>query len=255
MKIRTIFQLYAIAGIAFILALMKYVFHENGVPSKFLLIELLSFVAFIGLLYFSDKHVRKAIEEQKKFSDTLKEINKSFTTKIEGLEHTIEEISKENAKQLDALNEIDIISKKIFKSIKGISDIEKYGTKFLQNIAEYYEVGFGLCYFMAQPSTNFHIKAAYAVDKNDVVESFETGEGLSGQVVKDQKPMVLNEVDEDYINIESSSGSAKPKYIYLLPVVKNHKTIGLIEIATFKPIGIDMHWTSINDIITQSISL
>jgi hypothetical protein len=255
MKKRTIFKLYSIAGVAFLLGLVKYVFYETGIPSKFLLIELLSFVAFIGLLYFSDKHVRKAIEEQKEFRSNIKEIKKSCATEIEELKNIIEEINKEKSKQMHTLNEVDIISKKISQSVSGISELDKYGAKLLQEIAEYYELGLGLCYFMTQPSSNFNVIATYAVDKNDVVESFETGEGLSGQVAVDQKPMVLNEIDEDYITIESGSGSSKPKYIYLLPIVKNNKTVGLIELATFKPIGIDIHWASINDIIAQSISL
>lgn len=66
---------------------------------------------------------------------------------------------------------------------------------------------------------------------------FEFGEGLAGQVAKSGKAVTISEVPQDYITIASGLGKATPKYMIILPIISGENVLGVIEIASFKPLG------------------
>lgn len=66
---------------------------------------------------------------------------------------------------------------------------------------------------------------------------FEFGEGLAGQVAKSGKAISIQEVPQDYISIVSGLGKATPKYMIILPIIVSENVVGVMEIASFKPLG------------------
>jgi len=66
---------------------------------------------------------------------------------------------------------------------------------------------------------------------------FEFGEGLSGQVAKSGKAVCINDVPQGYIIVMSGLGKASPKYMMVLPVISGESVLGVIEIASFTPLG------------------
>ena len=66
---------------------------------------------------------------------------------------------------------------------------------------------------------------------------FEFGEGLAGQVAKSAKAIHISEVPQGYISVVSGLGKATPKYMIALPIISNEQVLGVIEIASFKPLG------------------
>jgi putative methionine-R-sulfoxide reductase with GAF domain len=66
---------------------------------------------------------------------------------------------------------------------------------------------------------------------------FEFGEGLAGQVAKSCRAISIQEVPQDYISIVSGLGKASPKSMIILPIIVGESVVGVIEIASFKPLG------------------
>ncbi len=61
------------------------------------------------------------------------------------------------------------------------------------------------------------------------------GEGLIGACIAEKKSNYLKNISDDYIEIESGLGRAKPKSLLIVPVVTQEGVIhGAIEIASFK---------------------
>lgn len=58
-------------------------------------------------------------------------------------------------------------------------------------------------------------------------------EGLLGACYFEKEPIVLTEIPDDFINITSGLGSAKPKVLMLVPLIHNENVIGIIEVASF----------------------
>jgi len=67
--------------------------------------------------------------------------------------------------------------------------------------------------------------------------SYEFGEGLAGQVAKEKKMVVVDEIPEGYINILSGLGESKPASLAICPIMKDEVLVGVAEIASFKEIS------------------
>ncbi|HWH93717.1 MAG TPA: HAMP domain-containing protein [Baekduia sp.] len=68
-------------------------------------------------------------------------------------------------------------------------------------------------------------------------DRFALGEGLVGQAAVEAKPILIEEVPEDYIKIASGLGEAKPRNIIVLPVVFEEHVLGVIELASLQTIS------------------
>ncbi|MFA0964318.1 PAS domain-containing protein [Roseivirga sp. BDSF3-8] len=62
------------------------------------------------------------------------------------------------------------------------------------------------------------------------------GEGIAGQSWQENDTIIITEVPDSYINIRSGLGHANPKAILVVPLVYNEETIGVVELASFKPL-------------------
>jgi HAMP domain-containing protein/CheY-like chemotaxis protein/signal transduction histidine kinase len=75
---------------------------------------------------------------------------------------------------------------------------------------------------------------AYKVRKH-VANRFDLGEGLVGQAALEKKPIVLTNVPDDYIQINSGLGESPPRNIMILPVLFEGEVKAVVELASFLP--------------------
>jgi putative methionine-R-sulfoxide reductase with GAF domain len=77
------------------------------------------------------------------------------------------------------------------------------------------------------------LESTYAFEKEAKVENIKIGEGLIGQVAKDGQSIQIDIKDQIDLKIKSGLGESKPNYLYLLPVKKEGKIKGVVELAVF----------------------
>jgi CheY-like chemotaxis protein/signal transduction histidine kinase len=65
--------------------------------------------------------------------------------------------------------------------------------------------------------------------------SFGSGEGLVGQAALVKTITVVTDPPEDYLRVRSGLGEAAPRAIVFLPLLRDGKANGVIELALFKP--------------------
>ncbi|MEQ2355528.1 response regulator [Pseudoalteromonas piscicida] len=76
------------------------------------------------------------------------------------------------------------------------------------------------------------LQASYAFDnRKQSTHTFEVGEGLVGQVMKEKKIVTFSPVPEGYIEVCSGLGKAQPTEIIFLPLLIEEDLKGIIEIA------------------------
>jgi HAMP domain-containing protein/signal transduction histidine kinase/CheY-like chemotaxis protein len=68
-------------------------------------------------------------------------------------------------------------------------------------------------------------------------ERFLLGDGLVGQAAIEAKPILVEDVPDDYIKVASGLGEATPRNIIVLPVVFEEQVLGVIELASVQAIS------------------
>ncbi len=132
-------------------------------------------------------------------------------------------------------NEIRLsaINNKLILILSKCSSIEEVSSKFLSLICTEYKLAQGILSVRKKDSDEFYISGTYAYYNENTGYSFRIGEGICGQVAKNQQSIVLSNIPEDYINIVSGLGIASPKFLQVIPIIYANDVIAVLEIASF----------------------
>jgi hypothetical protein len=200
-------------------ALVRAQAHGNITSVIFLIIALLS-ASLSYILYLKETNstvlentIMQRVEEER--IRIYSEINKK------------EEIIEENKIDLDEI-ENKIVPKGNFKTI------ESFATKLLQNMGQVNEISQAVFYLSDPDFSNYKYIAGYALTNENTIPDFKPGENLNGQVAINKEILIISDIPEDYMNIESGLGKSKPVYLIIVPVLFENNTIAVMEFATFK---------------------
>ncbi len=79
--------------------------------------------------------------------------------------------------------------------------------------------------------------AVYAYGRKKYINgSIRAGEGLAGQAFLEREMIMMKEVPDDYLKIESGLGEAQPAFIVVSPLILDGESYGVLELASFKEI-------------------
>ena len=97
-----------------------------------------------------------------------------------------------------------------------------------------FKSGVGLFYSFDDARHRLDLLGSYGLRlSNRTADHYLPGEGLVGQCAVERKPIMLDDVPENYLHIDSGSGEALPRYIAILPVLYRDTLIGVLELAGF----------------------
>lgn len=200
---------------------------ENGYKISPWIIGLCLLPFLLGLwFYFILVKQRNLINDLKTLTESLKAQVETFMKSQQ--KESAQEIQKET---LD-------YSKLLEKIIPNIptDDIVKYGEELLANIAKTTEIVQGQLYLKNLQTDVFSFKAGYAFFSETTPPEYREGETLAGQVAKNQKLLNIDNIPEGYLTILSGLGKGSPKHLIIAPIITTeNNTIGIIELASFKP--------------------
>ncbi|SMG32920.1 hypothetical protein SAMN05661096_02054 [Marivirga sericea] len=146
--------------------------------------------------------------------------------------------SKDTQSNKGEEEDVDEELKDINAKIKKESDNKSKAEKLLSHLADQLEASQGAIYVAGKIGDKNIISlfAAYAfVLPESQTVSYEFGEGLAGQVAKEQKLINISDIPKGYIKILSGLGESNPAHLILCPIIKDNKLLGVGEIASFKP--------------------
>ncbi len=185
---------------------------------------ILNLLLNFGMFFMVFRFAQQLIEKETTLKELLNQIH-IRNEEVEAKEEIIEE------KEFD----IESIIQQIIPESPQNMGIEKFTEKILANIAKVSELVQGVFYIKDKESGTFNVKGRYAFYSNQIPASFIEGETLPGQVAKDKKIMNIKDIPENYCIVVSGLGSSSPRNILILPILEKGETIGIIELATFKP--------------------
>ncbi|MDM8569162.1 MCP four helix bundle domain-containing protein [Thiotrichales bacterium HSG1] len=119
--------------------------------------------------------------------------------------------------------------------IRGEQNITILAKNVIDFLCEYVEAQVGLFYLLQEDADQPYLKiiSTYAYAKNNErPDQYLIGEGLVGQVAFKQK-ILVTDVPEDYVSIQSGTGEAVPRNILVMPFMYENSVKGAIEIGSF----------------------
>ena len=139
--------------------------------------------------------------------------------------------------QAKAEQERKAIAEKVSEIADPIADEifpENYFDQLLINISKALSIVQGVAYTLNRAEGKYQIISTYAYYTTDTSRKFEIGEGITGQVAKDQRILLLNNVPDNYIRIVSGLGQSSPRNLIVIPIVYDDETVAVLELASFE---------------------
>ncbi|HEY0742077.1 MAG TPA: GAF domain-containing protein [Chryseosolibacter sp.] len=128
------------------------------------------------------------------------------------------------------------------ESVKSGRNAKEVLQNGLHAVCAQLEAGQGAAYVVEEKDGNrkVELKSGYALSiAEGTVISYGLGEGLIGQSAASGKTLYIDDVPTGYVKIVSGLGMASPKYLLIVPVKQGEQVIGVMEIASFKPVTED----------------
>lgn len=152
-------------------------------------------------------------------------------------EAELDNYEKEVEEKVKEADDLTFNLNRLGEEIGKHEDWEAFGLALLNSVSKQLEVVTGLVYKYKQEDEIYTPAATYAYYSENKPADFKLGDGLSGQVVKDNKAIFLSEIPEGYIDVVSGLGKHLPNHMAIIPIYKNSKVVGVVELASFKSFG------------------
>lgn len=116
--------------------------------------------------------------------------------------------------------------------------LSEFSYNIISNLSQYLNASQGGLFIINDNDKNnpfIELSASYAYNRRKYFEKkIKMGVGLVGRCVNEKETIFMTDFPEDYLNIASGLGQAKPRCLLLVPILFNQQVFGVIEMASFK---------------------
>lgn len=117
--------------------------------------------------------------------------------------------------------------------MRGQQSTVDLARNIITQLASYLEAQIGAI-FLSQEDQTLKLVSSYAYTRRKgMANDIQPGQGLVGQALLEKKCIVMTDVPEDYVAIQSGVGQAVPRNILALPFLQDQEAIGVLELGSF----------------------
>ncbi|MDQ6802599.1 MAG: HAMP domain-containing protein [Acidobacteriota bacterium] len=146
---------------------------------------------------------------------------------------------------------------KFTRMMQGQKNLSSVSQTILSELAPVVSAAHGVFYIMDAPKdgeARLKLAATYAYrERKHLNKEFRIGEGLVGQAAFEKQRILITNVPDDYVQINSGLGEAKPLNIIDLPIIFEGQVYAVMELASFTPFT--ETYLSLLDQLTESIGV
>jgi CheY-like chemotaxis protein len=113
--------------------------------------------------------------------------------------------------------------------------LDELSNSIIIGLAKYVGASVGVIY-LANDNDAYTRTGSYAYSHHkQALRTIKAGEGSVGQAIQDANTIMVSELPDDYIEINSGLGGAVPRHLMIVPLKLEDRVIGAIEIGSFEP--------------------
>ncbi len=178
------------------------------------------------------ERVRKAVEQLAQGQLDIAVPHSDFSNEIGGLARAIM-VLQTGARQMDEQNWLKSNLALLTNALQTATTFTELSQTLFGTIAPLLRVGHGVLYIHEEEAHRLRLLGSYAYrERKSLDQHFEMGQGLVGQCAMERVPIILRQPPPDYVRIGSSLGEASPGSIIVLPILRNERLLGILELAT-----------------------
>jgi len=230
-----------VAALFFAFSVINHIIFYDGTEITFY-VSLIIIVVLLSTVMLLFEKLSKT--DRQKIIDVKKE-----------LESKIAELSDIKKEIEDKLESHEVKENNRIGNLKKEVELKNFITEFLEDntkssklllyLTDTFHALAAILYLQSEQEGYFAVKETFGLPEGFTPASFSQGEGLNGQVVADRKPQLIAEIPEDYFIVMSGLGQSKPKYLYLLPIIKDDRCVALVELASFEKQDLEKIWGNV----------
>jgi hypothetical protein len=235
--------LFLLGGVAFVLSLLKNCFLEQHPGIYFYMLEFMAFLFFLAAFYLSDRNnqqLRSKINDAETYFEEEKE---KLYTKIKEFEDIVSGYELRQNEAIRFASYQDGVIEKLVRDERVYSDKHH----LLHLLSEIFNGMAVIFYKKDEPSGKFIVESTYGLSDDFNTQPFEEGEGLHGQAILEGKASLIEDIPEDYVEVNTGLGNSREYFLYLLPILKNNGCTGMIELMTFREADVLKLWPVVMD--------
>lgn len=146
-----------------------------------------------------------------------------------------EKKEEEQTKNVVDKSKYNVLIEQVINDVsKHTSSIEEFSEHLFKSLSKNFKIVQGYFYLWDENEKIYKTVNTYAFYDENINKIYELGEGIVGQVAKNKKPLVFDNIPENYIKVVSGLGKGTPKYLSIVPIIDDNKTIAIIEFANFE---------------------
>ena len=117
----------------------------------------------------------------------------------------------------------------------GIKVVDKLSNNIIATLVKYLGGSVGVIY-IANDEDDYIQSGSYALSSHKYAsKTIRAGEGTVGQAILDANTIMVSELPDDYIAINSGLGAALPRHLVVVPLKLEGRVTGAFEIGSFEP--------------------
>lgn len=146
---------------------------------------------------------------------------------LNNMKDNLQKLSKENETRTWLLTGNSELNNKV----RGEKQIHELAQLVISQLTTYLDARIGAIYLAE--NGRLSLAGSYAFHhRKENANKIELGQGLVGQAALERKPIIFNELPDDYIRINSGLGNSSPKSIIIFPFEHEGQLKGVIEIGS-----------------------
>ncbi|WP_017616179.1 HAMP domain-containing protein [Nocardiopsis salina] len=119
--------------------------------------------------------------------------------------------------------------------LQGHRDLNELSRLIMEEVTPLLEAQHGACYLPADMDNQktFRFYAGYGFEPSEERRILKRGVGLAGQAVEQRTELQIHNLPDGYVDVHSGLGGAQPQYLFILPIVSEERTLGVLEFAAY----------------------
>lgn len=184
--------------------------------------ETLRHITEISTQVANGNYEHKLIEEKNSKDMLSQSINLMVTQ--------LKETAKKNENDMwmkNGLAELSLV-------MRGEKTMEELCKGIVTFLSKYINANLGLMYLNFE-DTVLKLISSYAHNYRKILgNTYSFGEGIVGQVALEKERMIISDIPEEHIQIDTGIGISVPKFILAVPILIENELKGVIEFGSFK---------------------